>query len=190
MTSRLTGLYLSNSITLACNLSSSALSMFYFFRGGGVNFLPDLAERYSSPDLLTFAMTGVAWLFVALCFNRPVSFVEGDAAVVPREALTCTFHFVPVLNFTFKSAAPLLLGLIVTFAPLPLSVSKKNITSLPEKPYSWVNWMSYFSIKLDLNKQLVMYVTFTILLVSWQALKNSTICLTLIWMFLFLENYR
>ena len=76
---------------------------------------------YFMPFGVTFAMTGVAPFLVAPCFNLPISFAEGDAGVPLREDLTCICHLVPVGKVTVKSAAPLLLGLCATVAPLALN---------------------------------------------------------------------
>lgn len=86
-----------------------------------MSFLPDRADVYSILSGETLAMTGVAPLFVELCFKRPISRLEGDAGLPVREDLTWIFHLVFVGNVTNKSAAPLLALLDFTLAPLFLS---------------------------------------------------------------------
>jgi len=53
-----------------------------------VSFLPDRADVYSIPFGETLATTGVAPLFVELCFKRPMSRLEGDAGLLVREDFT------------------------------------------------------------------------------------------------------
>jgi hypothetical protein len=65
-----------------------AVSIHFFFRGGGGNFLPDRAETHCIPLGVTFEITGVALVFVAPCFNLPTSLTEGDAGVPLREDFT------------------------------------------------------------------------------------------------------
>jgi len=62
--------------------------VYFLFRGGGVNFLSDLAETNFMLLGVTFATTGVAPLFVDPCFSLPNVLAEGDAGVPLREDLT------------------------------------------------------------------------------------------------------
>jgi hypothetical protein len=64
------------------------VSTHFFFRGGGVSFLPERAEMYCTPLGVTFEITGVAPVFVAPSFNLPTSLGEGDAGAPLREDLT------------------------------------------------------------------------------------------------------
>jgi len=86
----------------------------------GVTFLPERAEENETLPRDTFATTGVAPLFVALCFSLPKSIAEGEAGVPLRVDLTWIFHFLPVEKVAFKSEAPLLPLLTLTLAPLAL----------------------------------------------------------------------
>ena len=78
---------------------------------------PDLADLYSTPFGLIFAITAVDLLLEATCFNRPVSRRLGVAAEPARVDFTCTAHFVPDGNLATRSAAPLLPLEVATLAP-------------------------------------------------------------------------
>ena len=104
----------------------------------GFNFRLFLAEKYVILFFSTFAITGVAFDFVAELFNLPKSIEFGLLGVPTLEDLTWTFH-VLFLNFAVKSAAPLLPGLRVTLDPFDVKSLAINFSLL--LPYLYLSVM-------------------------------------------------
>ena len=60
-------------------------------------------------------------LLPELIFRRPKFLTSEDVGVPDLEDLACAFHDFPEGKSALRSAAPLLAGLIETFAPWPLN---------------------------------------------------------------------